>query len=295
VSIETAQRIRRDRPQTWPRASIMAWLARGHFFNYLLLLIGAAAMVVPFIWMLSTSFKPQSETISYPPRLLPLRPTLDNYQEVFDRLNIGRLYWNTAFVATVKTVLNVYTSTLLGYVFGKFRFRGRDLLFYLILSTWIIPFEVYMIPLYIMMVKMNLGDTYWALILPEISSAYAIFLFRQFMFTIPNDLLDAARIDGAGEWRIFHQLILPLSRPVLATLVAFYFMWNWNDFLWPLIVITTSDKYVLPVGLALFVSEFGTQYGLTMAGASLAIIPVLVVFMAMQRYIVQGITLTGFK
>jgi multiple sugar transport system permease protein len=297
VSIETAQRIRRrrERPQSQPLATLMARLARGHFFNYLILIVGAAVMVVPFIWMLSTSFKPQSETISFPPRLLPLRPTLDNYLEVFERLNIGRLYWNTAFVTTVKTALNVYTSTLLGYIFGKFRFRGRDLLFYLILSTWIIPFEVYMIPLYIMMVNMRLGDTYWALILPEISSAYAIFLFRQFMFTIPNDLLDAARIDGAGEWRIFHQLILPLSRPVLATLVAFYFMWNWNDFLWPLIVITTSNKYVLPVGLALFVSEFGTQYGLTMAGASLAIIPVLLVFMAMQRYIVQGITLTGFK
>lgn len=275
--------------------SVRARLARGHFFNYLILIIGAAAMLVPFVWMLSTSFKPQSETITYPPRLLPLHPTLDNYLEVFDRLNIGRLYWNTAFVTTIKTAINVYTSTLLGYVFGKFRFRGRDLIFYLILSTWIIPFEVYMIPLYIMMVNMNLGDTYWALILPEISSAYAIFLFRQFMFTIPNDLIDAARIDGAGEWRIFHQLILPLSRPVLATLIAFYFMWNWNDFLWPLIVLTTSDKFVLPLGLALFVAQFGTQYGLTMAGASLAIVPVLIVFVAMQRYIIQGITLTGFK
>jgi multiple sugar transport system permease protein len=293
MSIETVQQV--QRPQAYRQPSIWLWLTRRHLLNYLILIIGAATMLVPFVWMVSTSFKPQSETISFPPRLLPLRPTLENYQEVVDRLNILRLYWNTAFVTVVKTALNVYTSTLLGYVFGKFRFRGRDVLFFLILSTWIIPFEVYMIPLYIMMVNMKLGDTYWALILPEISSAYAIFLFRQFMFTIPNDLLDAARIDGAGEWRIFHQLILPLSRPVLATLIAFYFMWNWNDFLWPLIVLTTSAKYVLPLGLALFVAQFGTQYGLTMAGASLAIIPVLVVFMAMQRYIVQGITLTGFK
>lgn len=280
---------------TQRRPSLRQWLARHNLPQYLLLCTGALLMLIPFVWMISTSFKPQSETISFPPRLLPQNPTLDNYFEVFERLNIGRLYLNTAFVTIVKTALNVYTSTLLGYVFGKFTFRGRDVLFYLILSTWIIPFEVYMIPLYVMMVNLGLGNTYWALILPEISSAYAIFLFRQFMFTIPNDLLDAARIDGAGEWTIFNRIVLPLARPVVATLVAFYFMWNWNDFLWPLIVLTSSEKYVLPLGLAVFVSEFGTQYGLTMAGAALAIIPVLTIFVLMQRYIIQGITLTGFK
>lgn len=268
---------------------------QSNLLNYLLLSIGALAMIAPFIWMLSTSFKPQAETITFPPQLLPRQPTLENYVEVFDRLNMARLYWNTAYVAVIKTVINVYTSTLIGYVFGKFQFRGRDVLFYLILSTWIIPFEVYMIPLYVMMVDMNLGDTYWALILPEISSAYAVFLFRQFMFTIPNDLIDAARIDGAGEWRIFHGIILPLARPVVATLVAFYFMWNWNDFLWPLIVLTTSEKYLLPLGLSMLVAEFGSQYGLLMAGASLAIVPVLAIFVAMQRYIIEGIALTGFK
>jgi multiple sugar transport system permease protein len=281
--------------QTQTRAARpLGWL-RATWLNYLLLSIGALAMVTPFIWMLSTSFKPQSETITFPPQLLPRRPTLENYREVFDRLNLARLYWNTTYVAVVKTVINVYTSTVIGYVFGKFQFRGRDLLFYLILGTWIIPFEVYMIPLYVMMVDMNLGNTYWALILPEISSAYAVFLFRQFMFTIPNDLIDAARIDGAGEWRIFHGIILPLARPVVATLVAFYFMWNWNDFLWPLIVLTTSDKYLLPLGLSMLVAEFGSQYGLLMAGASLAIVPVLAIFVAMQRYIIEGIALTGFK
>jgi multiple sugar transport system permease protein len=269
--------------------------ANGPVVNYVILIVGAIVMLTPFIWMLSTSFKPQAETVTFPPQLLPRHPTLSHYQEVFDRLNIGRLYLNTAYVATVKTALNVYLSTLIGYVFGKFEFRGRNVLFYLILATWIIPFEVYMIPLYIMMVDFHLGNTYWALILPELSSAYAVFLFRQFMFTIPNDLLDAARIDGAGEWHIFHRIVLPLARPVVATLIAFYFMWNWNDFLWPLIVLTTSNKYVLSVGLAVFVSEFGTQYGLIMAGASLAIIPVLAVFVAMQRHIIQGIALTGFK
>lgn len=282
-------------PQTRARSARVSGLLRSNLVNYILLTVGALVMVAPFIWMLSTSFKPQAETITFPPRLLPKRPTVENYQEVFERLNMVRLYMNTAYVAVVKTVVNVYTSTLIGYVFGKFTFRGRDVLFYLVLSTWIIPFEVYMIPLYVMMVNMNLGNTYWALIIPEISSAYAIFLFRQFMFTIPNDLLDAARIDGAGEWRIFHSIVLPLARPVVATLVAFFFMWNWNDFLWPLIVLTTSDKYLLPLGLSMMVAEFGTQYGMLMAGASLAIVPVLMVFVSVQRYIIEGIALTGFK
>ncbi|MEZ4869695.1 MAG: carbohydrate ABC transporter permease [Caldilineaceae bacterium] len=277
------------------KPTLVRRLGQSQFFNYGILLIGALAMLIPFVWMLSTSFKPQAETISFPPRLLPRNPTLANYLDVVTRLNIGRLYWNTALVTVTKTAINIYTSTLIGYIFGKFHFRGRDLLFYLILGTWIIPFEVYMIPLYIMMVNFGLGNSYWALIIPEISSAYAIFLFRQFMFTIPNDLMDAARIDGAGEWYIFHRIILPLARPVLATLIAFYFMWNWNDFLWPLIVLTSSEKYVLPLGLAVFVAEFGTQHGLIMAGASLAIIPVLMIFLLMQRYIIEGITLTGLK
>lgn len=280
---------------TVQRVSLLQRLARANVFNYTILLIGALAMLIPFVWMLSTSFKPQSETISFPPRLFPINPTLENYVDVVDRLNIWRLYWNTALVTVTKTAINIYTSTLIGYIFGKFHFRGRDMLFYAILGTWIIPFEVYMIPLYIMMVTFGLGNSYWALIIPEISSAYAVFLFRQFMFTIPNDLMDAARIDGAGEWYIFHRIILPLSRPVLATLIAFYFMWNWNDFLWPLIVLTSSEKYVLPLGLAVFVAEFGTQHGLVMAGASLAIIPVLIIFLFMQRYIIEGITLTGLK
>ena len=282
-------------PQTHARSARVRGLLRSNLVNYILLTIGALVMVAPFIWMLSTSFKPQAETITFPPQLLPKRPTLENYTQVFERLNMVRLYMNTAYVAVVKTVVNVYTSTLIGYVFGKFTFRGRDVLFYLVLSTWIIPFEVYMIPLYVMMVNMHLGNTYWALIIPEISSAYAVFLFRQFMFTIPNDLLDAARIDGAGEWRIFHSIVLPLARPVVATLVAFFFMWNWNDFLWPLIVLTTSDKYLLPLGLSMMVAEFGTQYGMLMAGASLAIVPVLMVFVSVQRYIIEGIALTGFK
>jgi len=268
---------------------------RTHIINYLILIPIALIMLVPFLWMLSTSFKPPAETISLVPKLLPNSPTINNYVNAFSRANIGRLYLNTSFLAVVQTILAIYTSALLGFVFAKYRFWGRDVIFVILLSTMIIPFEVYMIPLYVMMVQAKLGNTYMAIILPSIFSAYAMFLFRQFMHSIPNDLLDAARIDGAGDFYVFHQIVVPLSIPVLATLTSFYFMWNWNEFLWPLIVITESEKYVLPVGLATFVSDVRNEFGLMMAAASLAIIPVLVVFVAAQRYIIEGIAITGLK
>lgn len=270
-------------------------LRRGLLINYLVLGAGAILMIVPFIWMISTSFKPQAETVSFPPRLFPINPTVSNYIEVFDRANMGRLYWNTTFISVIKTVFNIYTSALLGYIFGKFVFRGRDIIFYILLSTWIIPFEVYLIPLYLMTVQVGWADTYTALIVPEIFTIYAMFMFRQFMYTIPTELIDAARIDGAGEWYIFHRIIIPLSRAAIFTLIAFYFMWNWNDFLWPLVVISSHDKYVITVGLATFVGEFWNQYGVIMAGASLAIIPILALFIAVQRFIIEGVVLTGLK
>ncbi len=270
-------------------------LRRGLLINYIVLGAGAILMIVPFIWMISTSFKPQAETVSFPPRLFPINPTVSNYIDVFDRANMGQLYWNTTFISVIKTIFNIYTSALLGYIFGKFVFRGRDIIFYILLSTWIIPFEVYLIPLYLMTVQVGWADTFTALIVPEIFTIYAMFMFRQFMYTIPTELIDAARIDGAGEWYIFHRIIIPLSRAALFTLIAFYFMWNWNDFLWPLVVISSHDKYVITVGLATFVGEFWNQYGVIMAGASLAIIPILALFIAVQRFIIEGVVLTGLK
>lgn len=263
--------------------------------NYLALSLGAVTMLVPFLWMLSTAFKPQSEWITFPPALLPKVWTLDNFGLAVDRLNIYRLYGNTLFIAVTKTALNIYISSVAGYVFGKFDFRFKDVLFYIILATWIVPFEVYMIPLYLMVVQQGMADSWWALIIPELSSVYAIFMFRQFMFTIPNALIDAGRIDGASEWYIWHRLILPLSVPVLATLGVFYFMWNYNDFMWPLIVLVSPSKYLLSIGLADFLGENGSFHGLIMAGATLASIPIMIVFLALQRFITQGIVLTGMR
>jgi ABC-type glycerol-3-phosphate transport system permease component len=271
------------------------FINRYQILNYILVGLGAVLMFFPFWWMIATSFKPRAEILLYPPTLWPNTFTLDNYTNVFRRLNLLLVYWNTFYVTMIKTFLMVYTAALLGYVFCKYQFWGRDVIFYFILFTMILPFEVFMLPLYQMMVDWQLANTHAALIVPNIFSAYAIFLFRQFIHTIPNDYIHAARIDGAGEWGIFHRIILPLSGPVLATTTSFYFMWNWNDFLWPLIVITESSKSVLPLALAGFVLEHGSDYGLIMAGATMAVIPVLIVFILLQRYIVHGVALSGVK
>lgn len=270
-------------------------LRKAKLLNYAILAFGAFLMVLPFFWMVSTSFKWPSEAFAFPPTLWPRSPTLTNYLEVFRHLDVSRLYWNTTLVTLTKTLFMLYTGALLGYIFSKFRFWARDAIFFLVISTMVVPFEVYMIPLYQMVVSAKLADTYTALILPYLFSAYAVFLFRQFMFTIPTDLMDAARIDGAGEMYIFHRIILPLCRPVWATLAGFYFMWNWNDFLWPLIVISDQKKQLLSVALATLVPDYITNYGPLMAGAALLIIPTLLVFLAAQRYLTQGIVLSGFK
>ena len=263
--------------------------------NYLIVIVVATAMVLPFVWMVLTSFKLRGEILAFPPSFIPKTWTLKNFVDVFSKLNLSQLYWNTTYVTVIRCFTEIYLSALLGYVFGKYHFKGRDLCFYFILANMILPFEVYVIPLYRMMVGLKLGNSHLALIIPMLYSAYATFMMRQFMFTIPNELIDAARIDGAGEITIFHRIIIPLCKPILATLTGIYFMWNWNDFLWPLIVISDKKLQMLPVALSTFVADHGTDYGLIMAGATLSVIPVLIVFFAFQRYVVQGINLSGIK
>lgn len=282
-------------PRPAPGPSAGTFIRRSLILNYLVLGIGAFTMVVPFVWMITTAFKPQAEWITFPPKFLPVEPTLENFHKAAESLDIFTLYRNTLYIAFVKSFINLYVSCLAGYVFGKFDFRGKDILFYMILATWIIPFEVYMIPLYLMVNQQGMADTRLALIIPELSSAYAIFMYRQFMFTIPNALIDAARIDGAGEWYIWHRIIIPLSIPVLATLAVFYFMWNFNDFLWPLIVLVSPKKFVLSLGLTSLFQEKGSFHGLIMAGAAMASIPIMIIFLFLQRYITEGIALSGMK
>lgn len=262
---------------------------------YTILGLGSIMMLLPFYWMVVTSIKVPAEVISFPPTWIPHEVTLQHYLRTFRDLSIGIFYRNSAVVAVTKTIIMVFTSALTGYVFGKFSFRGRDLIFGGIIATMIIPLQVYMIPLYIMMVDFGWHDTYTGLIVPYTFSAYAMFLVRQAMHNIPTELIEAARIDGANELYIFVRLVLPLSKAVLATLVIFYFMWNWNNFLWPLVVLSSPDKYTLPIGIAVFNSEYSTDYGATMAAASLTVIPIMIVFFMFQRYIVEGVALTGLK
>lgn len=259
------------------------------------LILGSMAMMFPFLWMVSTAFKPPPEIISYPPKLIPHMPTLEHFNELFSKLKFGRFFLNSAYIAILVTLSALFTSSLVGYVFAKFEFRGRNAIFLLILSSMMIPFPVVMIPLYLLMAKLKLVDTHVAVMLPSIYSTFGIFLMRQFIRTIPSQLIEAARIDGCSEFKIFWSIILPLCKPALAVLGVFTFMWNWDSFVWPLIVLQSEDKFTLPVGLAVFSQRWWTNYGLVMAGALVSVVPILIIFVIFQKHFVRGIVMTGFK
>lgn len=262
---------------------------------YLLLIGGSIAMILPFYWSIITSFKLPAEVIAYPPTWIPKEPTLRNYSKLFEKLPVMRLYFNSLFLSITITVLVLFTSSLIGYVFAKFYFPGRNIIFIMILGTMMIPFYVTMIPLYILMVRLKWVDTYQAIVAPAIYSSFGIFLMRQWMHSIPNDILDAARIDGCREFGIFRKIILPLSKPALSALGIFQFIWSWNNFLWPLIILNTQELWTLPVGLATFQGQWWTDYALTMAGAAVSVVPLIIAFILLQKRITKGIVLTGMK
>ena len=263
---------------------------------WLLLGAGAILMIAPFYWMIVTAFKSRSEVMVFPPTWWPQQPTLESWEEL-TRLRGGfHIYFaNSLFVSTSTTLLVLLTSAMAGYVFAKFQFRGRELLFILVMSLLMIPFNVYIIPLYKLMVDLGWTNSYWALIIPGVYSPLGIFLMRQFMHSIPNDLVDAARVDGASEWGIFFRIVLPLSTAALAALGIFTFTWTWDDFLWPLVIIDEPQRYTLPLGLSQLRGRFGTDVGTSMAGAMVAVLPVLIVYLFAQRRFVEGITLSGLK
>jgi multiple sugar transport system permease protein len=259
--------------------------------------LGSILMIAPFYWMLVTAFKPPGEVLVFPPTWWPSEPTLEPWRELFTELRGGFhiFFRNSLFVSSAITVLVLLTSSLGGYVFAKFEFPGRNLLFLLILSLLMVPFNVSLIPLYQLMVQLGWVNSFTALILPAVVNPLGIFLMRQFMHTIPNDLIDAARVDGASELTIWWRIILPLSTPALAALGIFTFLWNWDDFLWPLVVLNDTELFTLPLGLAQLRGRFGSDVGTMMAGASIAVVPVLVAYLVAQRRFVEGITMTGIK
>ena len=263
---------------------------------YVLLSLGAVVMVLPFVWMLLTSLKPAPELVQF--AFLPKNPTLDNYREVLGTSNFGRWYGNSLLIATISTLSVAFFDSLVGYTLNKFEFPGKNIIFIGILATLMVPTEMLIIPWFNMSVQLGWNQgvaQYWGIVFPGVITAVGIFLMRQFFDGVPNELLDAARIDGVNEFGIFWRVAMPLVKPAIAALCIFNFIGNWNAYLWPLIIASSREFYTLPVGLSFFRGESTTQWEKIMTGASLATIPLLIVFILFQRQIIKGIALTGIK
>jgi multiple sugar transport system permease protein len=269
----------------------------GQLLIYVFLTIGILYTLIPFLWMLGTSFKSGTEIVRMPPTLIPEKFTLASYMTIFTdpRVPLGQFYLNSITVTFSIVIMVLFTSSLAGFVFAKYKFAGKDLVFTLILATMMIPFQVIMIPLYLILVKLGITDSLLGLIVPGATSAFGIFLMRQFIDGVPSELIDAARIDGSSEIGIYVNIILPQAGSALATLGILTFMGTWNDYLWPLIVITTTERRTLPIMLTWYNSQHGARTDLTMAASVLVILPIVVIYFIFQRWIVQGIALTGFK
>lgn len=255
----------------------------------------AIAVLAPLAWMIGAAFMPRGQAQTYPPPLWPSEPTTANFRELFSRLHLGRYFFNSAVVSLSITACALLLNAMAGYAFAKLHFQGRDRLLKLMLAALVVPLQVGMLPLFLLLKHLGVINTYWAVIIPSMATIYGIFLIRQFALSIPDSLLDAARIDGAGELRIFFSIVLPLIRPALATLGIFTFLSAWNDFMWPLVVLTGNDSYTLPVALAILSSEHVQDAELMMASSLVTMLPVLVLFALLQRQLIGGIMMGGLK
>ena len=267
-----------------------------NWWLYGALSVALVTVVAPFVWMVLGSFKTEGELRQAPPTWWPQTATLDNYTQLFSRLDFGGYFTNSVVVATVVTIGNLLFCSALGYALAMLDFRGKKALFAVVMTTLMIPGVVTFVPLFVLVANAGLVDTLPGLFLPFLVSPFGVFLMRQFITGLPKELIDAGRVDGAGELRIFARIILPLCGPALATLGILTFLGSWNNFLWPLVVAQTEDTYTLPVALALYsTGQNSTQYGLLLAGATVVVLPVLIVFMVFQRRFIEGIATTGIK
>jgi multiple sugar transport system permease protein len=263
---------------------------------YAVLTGGGLLMIGPFVWMVLSSVKPEAEVRAIPPTWWPQTFTMDNYGQLFSRLDFPTYFLNSTIVAVVVTLGNVVFGSMLGYALAKLDFPGKRTVFSLVMLTLMVPGVVTFVPLFVLTTNIGLNNTLPGMFLPFVAGPFGVFLMRQFILGLPDELIAAARVDGAGELRIFFSVILPLCGPALATLAILTFLGSWNNFLWPLVVAQTEDKYTLPVALALYsVGQNSTQYGLLLAGAVVVVVPVVAVFLILQRYFVQGIAMTGIK
>ena len=267
----------------------------GTLLLHALLLGGAALTVAPLVWMVSASLMPAGAANTAPPPLWPSRVTFEHYVELFTHLDLARSFTNSLIVSVAGTLLTLLTSSMAGYAFAKLRFPGREGLFRLLLTAMLVPAQVGMLPLFLMLKSMGLVNTYMGVLVPWLASVFGIFLVRQYALAIPDDLLDSARLDGADEWRVFRSVVLPTLAPVMATLAVFVFMSSWNDFLWPLVIMSDERHYTLPVALASLVGEHVQDTELMMAGAVVTVLPVLLVFILLQRWYIRGVMAGSVK
>ncbi len=270
-----------------PRLTV--WIVNGQLAGL------AAISLFPLLWMVSVSFMPHGASSSLPTPILPAALTLDNYRTLFGSIGMGRYLLNSLLISVLATLISVSFNIMAGYAFAKLRFRGRDAIFKVLLGALVIPGQVAMLPLFLMLKPMGLINTYGGAIVPAMASVFGIFLVRQFARAIPDDLLEAARIDGAGELRIFTTIVVPVLRPIVATLAIFSFLGAWNDFMWPLIVLTDDSLHTLPVALAGLSREHVQDNELMMAGSVVTVLPVLLVFLALQRQYMDGLMAGSVK
>lgn len=271
------------------------WSVAGKVALYIALIAFAAFTLIPFVWMLSSSLKLDQEVFQYPMRWIPQTFHWNNYIEIWTKVPLLTYFKNTSFVALAVTMMQIFTSSFAAYAFAKMSFRGRDTLFFCYIATIAVPWQVYMLPQFIMMRSLGLYDTLWSLIVLQSFSAFGVFLMRQFYLGIPNDLCEAARIDGLTEYGIWARIILPLATPAIATLIIFTFVNTWNDYMGPLIYLTKDANKTIQVGLRRFVQSFTSDYHLIMAASLCSLIPVTIVFLFLQRYFIEGIATTGIK
>jgi multiple sugar transport system permease protein len=263
---------------------------------YAVMVAGLVLVALPFVWMVISSFKAEGEVMAIPPTWWPEHPTTSNYDQLFTKLDFPTYFMNSAIVACAVAAGNMVFCSMLGYALAKLQFQGKKVVFALVLGTLMVPGVVTFIPLFVLTTNIGLTNTLPGMILPFLAGPFGVFLMRQYILSLPDELIQAARVDGAGELRIFFSVILPLCGPAVATLGVLTFLTSWNNFLWPLVVATSEDKYTLPVALALFaVGQNATKYGLLLAGSVVVVLPVLAVFLVLQRRIMQGIAMTGIK
>lgn len=269
--------------------------AVGKIVTYVLLILLSIITVIPFLWMLSASVKLNKDVFAWPMQWIPANPQWDNYAKIWTKIPLMKFITNTAILTVIVTLLQLLTSSFAAYAFSKLRFKGKDVLFLGYIATIAMPWQVYMVPQFIMMSGMGLNDKLTAMVCLQAFSAFGVFMMKQFYDGIPYELCEAARIDGLSEYGIWLRIMLPLAKPSLATLTIFTFVNTWNDFLGPLLYLHTESKKTLQLGLRMFIGQYSSEYGLIMAASVVALIPVLIVFLSLQKYFVQGVAASGLK